>query len=685
MDTRNDDNNKAFEYVSNLCESGKIVNNEEIEKLFRSIDDVDFTLIKSTEEDDARDPQVVAQEEITPTEAPPESLKHSGVTKSKSMSKHSSAVWQYFEREINNTARCTICNKVYKHCGNTSNLLQHLNGRHALFCSQAVRLKQKQKARVTSESSDDRDDLDGPPPKQVKFKPQKEASDKITNAILYMIAADKMPLSIVQNDGFQWVIKTLAPLYTMPSRKTVTRLIDVRYEVLKNRFISTLKEVDSYSITCDNWTDVGNQSYLGVTIHYVTKQIEMKNGCIGVFPMSENHTSQYLRECLNSVVEDFNLDQSKIMAVVTDKAANIKKAVRDFMGQDKHVACFAHTLSHLVPDVLVAMPIVRDTIAKVKAIVTVTKRSVVASDELKKLQMRDGKTEGTALKFIQDVPTRWNSTLYMLERFVALEEYVYPVMSKCPSAPDMLKREEMQMLNDVISLMKPVERVITEVSGDSYPTCSVIIPLVRCLKVAVRECNPLTRCGIEFKEKLEKAINIRFKDFELHKILAISNILDPRFKKIHFESALAASSAISQINDYIQKDTVQKTYNKESVESIVKTDVWSFHDHLVANKADYSTHSEDISFEIRQYLSQPVIRRQENPLKYWSSMKLAFPSLYKLALNYVSIIGTSVPSERLFSEAGNIKTDNRSRLSGEHLNKLLFLSSLSREDWSCLE
>ena len=502
-----------------------------------------------------------------------------------------------------------------------------------------------------------------------------------------MIAVDKMPLSTVENKGFKLVVKTMAPLYTMPSRKTITKLIDVRYKVLKERFIAILEKVDSYSMTCDNWTDVTNLSYLGVTIHYITEQVEMKSGCVGVFPLSENHTSQYLGECLNSVIEDFNLDKSKIMAVVTDSAANIKKAVHDTLGRDKHLSCFAHTLSHLVPDVLVNMVTVQDTIKKIKAIVTVTRRSVVACDELKRLQMRDGKTEGTALKFIQDVPTRWNSTLYMLERFLALDEYVYPVISKCPNAPDMLKREEIQMLNDIISLMKPVECVITEVSGDSYPTCSVIIPLIHCLKVTIRERKPSTTSGREFKEKLEAAINNRFdKNFEFNKILAVSNILDPRFKKIHFEGALAAAKAVSEINDYIKKNTasaatVQQINKEVSVKSTQENDVWSFHDELVATRADISAHSEEVSLEMRQYLNQQVIPRHENPLKYWSSMKVAFPSLYKVAIKYFSIVGTSVPSERLFSQAGNIKSDNRSRLSGENLNKLLFLSSLTQKDW----
>lgn len=95
-----------------------------------------------------------------------------------------------------------------------------------------------------------------------------------------------------------------------------------------------------------------------------------------------------------------------------------------------------------------------------KTIVTIARRSIAACDELKKQQIRDGKTEGTILKFIQDVPTRWNSMLYMLERFLTLEEYVYPIMSKCPTTSDMLKREEMQMLNDVVSLIIPIDCVI---------------------------------------------------------------------------------------------------------------------------------------------------------------------------------------------------------------------------------
>ena len=85
--------------------------------------------------------------------------------------------------------------------------------------------------------------------------------------------------------------------------------------------------------------------------------------------------------------------------------------------------------------------------------------------------------------------------------------------------------------------------------------------------------------------------------------------------------------------------------------------------------------------ELRNYLSQPTIPRQADPLKYWEAMKHSFPNIYSVARKYLSVPATSVPSERLFSKAGIIDSDKRSRLDPERLNKLVFLSSIREEDW----
>lgn len=136
----------------------------------------------------------------------------------------------------------------------------------------------------------------------------------------------------------------------------------------------------------------------------------MKNGYLGVLPLDKNHTSDYLHDSLLKVMEDFHIDSNKVMAVVSDSAANIRSAVIKLVGSSKQLSCFAHILSHLVPNALLSIQPAMGIISKVKKIVRLTRHSIVASDELKRLQKRDGKTDGTVLKFIQDIETRWNTT-----------------------------------------------------------------------------------------------------------------------------------------------------------------------------------------------------------------------------------------------------------------------------------
>ena len=115
------------------------------------------------------------------------------------------------------------------------------------------------------------------------------------------------------------------------------------------------------------------------------------------------------------------------------------------------------------------------------------------------------------------------------------EEYVYPVISKYPNAPDMLSQEEIQMLKDLVLLMKPIENVICVINGKSYSTCGTIIPIVDCMEATIQNIAMSTVLE-EFKEKILTEIQNRFKDFELNSILAISTIFDPRFKKFHFKN-----------------------------------------------------------------------------------------------------------------------------------------------------
>ncbi|CAL1687633.1 unnamed protein product [Lasius platythorax] len=133
------------------------------------------------------------------------------------------------------------------------------------------------------------------------------------------------------------------------------------------------------------------------------------------------------------------------------------------------------------------------------------------------------------------------------------------------------------------------------------------------------------------------------------------------------------NASIQQLNDQ----------NVRAASSTVKRDdFWAFHESLVTDNQSRRivNHGDDaMPDDFRYYLNQAPITLEESPLKYWSMHPHS--ALQDIAMKYLSIIGTSVPSKRLFSKAGNIMTDNRSRITGDHLQHLLFLNSLSLEDW----
>ena len=76
------------------------------------------------------------------------------------------------------------------------------------------------------------------------------------------------------------------------------------------------------------------------------------------------------------------------------------------------------------------------------------------------------------------------------------------------------------------------------------------------------------------------------------------------------------------------------------------------------------------------YISEPLVPfGQKSGFQWWSENSQRFPGLTKIAQKYLCAPPTSVPSERLFSGAGNIYDDKRNRLAPENAETLLFIKN----------
>lgn len=292
----------------------------------------------------------------------------------------------------------------------------------------------------------------------------------------------------------------------------------------------------------------------------------------------------------------------------------------------------------------------------------------------------NGVKDGNCLTFELDVSTRWNSTLYMLKKVLDLKDFVLNTTKECTHPPELLQHSDYQIMEDVIPMMQLIENATKEASKSKCPTASVVIPLMINIKIMIEKCPTQTSIGVEFKKKPLSAVEKREKTYENNDILGIATILDPRFKKQYFRNPLRVATFVEKIIKMTKTNVDAKSPDNLTNDTQKKTaiSIWDIHDELIRKRNP----SEHILPEVKQYLNQQLWDRDTDPIRVWNDqLRSSFPGLFPLAMQYFSVPCSSVSAEGANSRAGDIKSETRNRITGEHLNELLFLGSLTKEQW----
>jgi hypothetical protein len=154
-------------------------------------------------------------------------------------------------------------------------------------------------------------------------------------------------------------------------------------------------------------------------------------------------------------------------------------------------------------------------------------------------------------------------------------------------------------------------------------------------------------------------------DSESCKLPASATLLDSRFKKAAFyieENATSAQEFVNHELSSVCKEIVEKqrsqleTTIQKTCDSITASsdELWNFFHEKVYHLKKQSTPVTNASVITRQYLELPYKDRTSSPTQFWNKHKSLIPQLHQLALSYLSVPATSVPSERIFSKEGLI-------------------------------
>ncbi|XP_060854989.1 zinc finger BED domain-containing protein 4-like [Metopolophium dirhodum] len=379
----------------------------------------------------------------------------------------------------------------------------------------------------------------------------------------------------------------------------------------------------------------------------------LKSILLSCHPYSASHTSENLSKEIKNVLQQWGVEK-KIVFAVSDNAPNIKNALNIL--KLKNLGCFAHTLNLIVQS---ALKEESGLIDKVKDISTHFRKSTTAHHKLMTYQINLG--EKQPKKMLQDVATRWNSTFYMLQRFVDLEVAIRGTIGLLDKAPNTLSPEEWLTVKHFCQVLSPFEEATKAISGEQYMTASLTIVIVQGLQ---NVCEQLKRSNytprtINLINNLVKGMNERQSWGNIQK----SNTLESTSHLI----SLTRSEIRSNVETTSAEITSGPNERAFSIWQSIDTQVTS-------NQPSERTSTARAIIEVQRYMEELLIPRQCSPLVWWQEQKYNFPFLSILARRMLCCLSSSVPCERVFSKAGLILSDRRCRLNSKKAQMLLFLN-----------
>ncbi|KAL4085139.1 hypothetical protein QTP88_011338 [Uroleucon formosanum] len=600
-----------------------------------------------------------------------------------------STMWNHFRDLENGTVKCGYCSKILSvAAGSFGNLNRHLRTVHP-----AVILSTPKPTEMVH-NEDVVDDPGTPvesdtPNSKVTTKQQSSItnflqskkpvsivrSKQLDDQVTRMIVKGYYSFRMVDDKEFRKFVEMLNPGYQLPCRQTVSKnLIPRLYNCTLEQLKQQIQSSTAICLTTDGWTCINNRGYIAITAHYIEPNGTLSSICLSCEEFNERHTSTNLANYLKNITVEWDINY-KIVAIVTDNAPNITAAVREM--KYRHIGCFAHSINLLVQH---SLEHISTPLKKVKCIVEFFKKSSSALAKLHSAQKNMGLPQ---LKLKQDVVTRWNSTYDMLKRIISIKDAVISTLAILQSSIQVLTPAEWEVVEKAVDVLQIFHEVTEEISSEKTVSISKVIVLVTSMfhtvETFVLDINIPYEVNL-MANSLKAQLKKRFEEIEDNEIISQAAILDPRFKQFGFKNENKFNKALSILRTRISNIKLPSDSNPQKpLETVTSTPqptsslLWKVYENKVGKLKSIQNPTAAGLIELDKYMQEPLIDRHDDPLKWWYERKSIYPRLYTFVLKRLCITATSVPCERIFSEAGQIITQKRNSLNTKKASQLIFL------------
>ena len=208
-------------------------------------------------------------------------------------------------------------------------------------------------------------------------------------------------------------------------------------------------------------------------------------------------------------------------------------------------------------------------------------------------------------------------------------------------------------------ILKQFNNAVLILEGSEYPTISLTYTVIEILKQYLNQQikkDSFKDVLIPMLDKLNKYYN------DYKEIYKITSFLDPSQKTVNIQKN--EISIIKKIYMRYKKEIIVINKNSDNDDS---------------SNENIFTKNTISKNEFNDY-KKKNIEETDNILEWWKIYETKYPTLSKIARDFLCVPASSAPVERIFSSSGNIVTAKRNRLDEESIRILTALNSWQKEE-----
>ena len=536
----------------------------------------------------------------------------------------------------------------------------------------------------------------------------------ITKKLAVFVGASNVANSLVECLEFKDLLATLDPRYPIPGRALLNQEIERILIELKAKISACIQSANKISITCDVWSKKGlTSSYLGITGHFFSRKDHKRHTTtLAVRRLTTSHTASNIRKLCEDVLSEWDIDQTKVFAVITDNCSNMVAAFKEqivslsesekedivdepehstsdsviddeanfFVCENEHdveficynrIGCFSHTLQ-LVVNKFQEITTYSDILKHSHSIVRRCNSSTKATERLISL---------CGKKLTKDTPVRWSSTFLMIERMLEVKDHLKVVLDE--QGWDGLVASEWRILKSIKELLYPFAKFTQLLSGDEFSTLSCVVPALMDLNMHLEEMKNVPEIA-EAAKILQRDLEKRFVKYtspsedDHNPIMLTATAIDLRYRlclnRVQNESAQQYLGTLIEESE----SGVSNSSSPLVTEDEPPPEKRFKHLGVVLEKklGDMSRKTKTSKWKTElEHFQNSDVRFSEDldPLDFWARNETTYPLLSNICTDLLCIPASSAPVERTFSTAGESTLGKRNRLNDTNLEREVLL------------